>query len=62
MRVKWYRALLGCGLLLPLLYACSTPTIGPALIAMPSGEEEQPSPDYIIGSEDAVEVQVWKKS
>jgi polysaccharide biosynthesis/export protein len=58
-RVKWYRVLLGCGFLLPLLYACSTPT-GPALIATPSGEEEQPSADYIIGSEDTLEVQVWK--
>jgi len=60
MRVKWYRALLGYGLLLPLLYACSAPTTGPALIAAPSGEAEQPSTDYTIGSEDDVEVQVWK--
>jgi polysaccharide export outer membrane protein len=57
-RVKWYRALLGCVLLFPLLYACSTPT-GPALLATPPGEE-QPSSDYIIGAEDTVEVQVWK--
>lgn len=58
-RVKWYGALLGCGLLVSLLYACSTP-MGPSLLTTPSGEEEQASPDYIIGSEDAVEVQVWK--
>jgi polysaccharide export outer membrane protein len=58
-RVKWWRALLWCSLLLPLLYACST-QVGPSLIATPSGEEEPPSQDYIIGSEDAVEVQVWK--
>ena len=58
-RVKWYRILLGCSLLLPLLYACSTPSPGPSLLATPSGEEP-PSLDYIIGSEDAVEVQVWK--
>ena len=59
-RVKWYRILLGCSLLLPLLYACSAPSLGPSLLATPSGEEEPPSPDYIIGSEDAMEVQVWK--
>ena len=59
-RVKWYRILLGCSLLLPLLYACSAPSLGPELLATPSGEEEPPSADYIIGSEDAVEVQVWK--
>ena len=59
-RVQWCRVLLGCSLLLPLLYACSTPPIGPLLTATPSGEEEPSSQDYSIGSEDAVEVQVWK--
>jgi len=49
-RVKWYRILLGCSFLLPLLYACSTPSPGPSLLATPSGEEP-PSLDYIIGSE-----------
>jgi polysaccharide biosynthesis/export protein len=29
-------------------------------MATPSGEEELPSQDYIIGAEDSVEVQVWK--
>ena len=58
-RVKWCRALLGLSILLPLLYACSTP-VAPSLVATSSGEEEPPSQDYIIGSEDAVEVQVWK--
>jgi polysaccharide biosynthesis/export protein len=59
-RIKWCRVLLGYSLLLPLLYACSTPPPGPLLTATPPGEEELPSPDYIIGAEDAVEVQVWK--
>jgi len=34
--------------------------VAPALPATPSGEEALPSQDYIIGSEDSVEVQVWK--
>jgi len=34
--------------------------VGPSLSATPSGEEELLSQDYIIGSEDSVEVQVWK--
>ena len=59
-RVKWCRALLGCSLLLPLLYACSPPPIGPLLTVTPAEEEELSSLDYSIGSEDAVEVQVWK--
>ena len=58
-RVKLCRVLLCCCLLLPLLYSCSTP-VGPSLTAIPSGEEEWPSQDYIIGSEDSVEVHVWK--
>ena len=57
--VKLCRVLLCCSLLLPLLYACST-SVAPALPATPSGEEALPSQDYIIGSEDSVEVQVWK--
>ena len=60
-RVKLCRVLLCCCLLLPLLYSCSTP-VGPSLTAIPSGEEELPSQDYIIGSEDSVEVHVWKNS
>lgn len=58
-RVKLCRALLCCSLLLPLLYACSA-QVAPSLTATSSGEEELPSQDYIIGSEDSVEVQVWK--
>ena len=58
-RVKLCCALLGCSLLLPLLYSCST-QMAPSLTATPSGEEESPSQDYIIGPEDTVEVQVWK--
>jgi len=58
-RVTWCRALLGCSLLLPLLYACSAP-VAPSRIPAPSGEAEAPSPDYELGSEDSVEVQVWK--
>jgi polysaccharide biosynthesis/export protein len=58
-RVKLCRALLCCSLLLPLLYSCSA-QVAPSLIATSSGEEELPSQDYIIGSEDSVEVQVWK--
>ena len=57
--VKLCRVLLCCSLLLPLLYSCSAP-VAPSLTATPSGEEEWPSQDYIIGSEDSVEVQVWK--
>jgi len=34
--------------------------VAPSLTATPSGEEELPSQDYVIGSEDSVEVQVWK--
>jgi polysaccharide export outer membrane protein len=34
--------------------------VAPSLTATSSGEEELPSQDYIIGSEDSVEVQVWK--
>jgi len=34
--------------------------VAPSLTATPSGEEELLSQDYIIGSEDSVEVQVWK--
>src|SRR6266849_7592779 len=58
-RVKLCRVLLCCSLLLPLLYSCSAP-VAPSLTATPSGEEELLSQDYIIGSEDSVEVQVWK--
>ena len=58
-QVKSCRALLWCSLLLPLLYACSAP-VAPSLTAAPSGEEELSAQDYIIGSEDSVEVQVWK--
>jgi polysaccharide biosynthesis/export protein len=58
-RVKLCRVLLCCSFLLPLLYSCSAP-VAPSLTAIPSGEEELPSQDYIIGSEDSVEVQVWK--
>jgi polysaccharide export outer membrane protein len=42
-----------------LLLSCSAP-VAPSLTATPSGEEELPSQDYLIGSEDTVEVQVWK--
>ena len=58
-KIKLYRALLCCSLLLPLLHSCSAP-VAPSLTATPSGEEELPSQDYVIGSEDSVEVQVWK--
>jgi polysaccharide biosynthesis/export protein len=58
-RVKLCRALLCCSLLLPLMSSCSAP-VGPSLTATPSGEEALPPQDYIIGSEDSVEVQVWK--
>ena len=58
-RVKLCRALLCCSLLLPFLYSCSAP-VAPSLTATPLGEEELSSQDYIIGSEDSVEVQVWK--
>jgi polysaccharide export outer membrane protein len=39
--------------------SCSAP-VAPSLTATPSGEEALPPQDYIIGSEDSVEVQVWK--
>jgi polysaccharide biosynthesis/export protein len=58
-RVKLCRALLCCSLLLPLMSSCSAP-VGPSLTATPSGEEVLPPQEYIIGSEDSVEVQVWK--
>src|SRR6266446_7274387 len=57
--VKLCRVLLCGSLLLPLLYSCAAP-VTPSLTATPSGEEELPSQDYVIGSEDSVEVQVWK--
>src|SRR6266702_7215619 len=57
--VKLCRVLLCGSLLLPLLYSCSAPR-APSLTATPSGEEELPPQDYIIGAEDSVEVQVWK--
>src|SRR5215510_11625821 len=60
-KVKLCRALLCCNLLLPLLYACSAP-LAPSLTAPPSGEEELLAQDYIIGSEDSIEVQVWKNA
>lgn len=56
-RVKLCRAF--CSLLLLLLSSCSAP-VAPSLTAAPSGEEALPPQDYIIGSEDSVEVQVWK--
>jgi polysaccharide biosynthesis/export protein len=59
MRVELYPALLYCGLWLLLLSSCSAP-VAPSLTAIPPGEEGLPSQDYIIGSEDSVEVQVWK--
>src|SRR5438093_541867 len=58
-RVRWYCALLGCGLLLTLLYSCSA-QVAPSLTTTSSEEDESPSQDYTIGSEDTVEVQVWK--
>src|SRR2546422_11117804 len=59
MRVKLCRTLVGCSLLFPLLYACSV-QVAPSSTSMPSQEEEALSQDYVIGSEDSVEVQVWK--
>ena len=59
MRVKLCRTLVGCSLLFPLLYACSA-QVAPFSTSMPSQEEEALSQDYVIGSEDSVEVQVWK--
>src|SRR5436309_1211136 len=58
-KIKLYRALLCCGLLLTLLYSCSA-QVAPSLTTTTSGEDESPSQDYIIGPEDTVEVQVWK--
>jgi len=58
MRVRLYCAWLGCGLLLTVLYACSAQ--GPSLTTISSTEDESPPQDYILGSEDTVEVQVWK--
>ncbi len=59
MRVKLCRTLVGCSLLFPLLSACSA-QVAPSSTSMPSQEEEALSQDYVIGSEDSVEVQVWK--
>jgi polysaccharide biosynthesis/export protein len=59
MRVKLCRTLVGCSLLFPLLYACSAQVVS-SPTSMPSQEEEALSQDYVIGSEDSVEVQVWK--
>src|SRR5215467_11579568 len=58
-RVKWYRTLVGYSFLFPLLYACSA-QVPSSPTAMPSQEEEALPQDYVIGSEDSVEVQVWK--
>ena len=58
-RFKWCRTLVSCSLLFPLLYACSA-QVPSSPTAMPSQEEETLSQDYVIGSEDSVEVQVWK--
>src|SRR5919205_2846434 len=57
-KVTLSRALPCCSLLLLLLSSCSAP-VAPSLTAAPSGEG-LPAQDYIIGSEDTVEVQVWK--
>src|SRR5438046_9093188 len=59
MRVKLFRALLSCSLLLPYLYACSA-QVAPSLMTTPSREDESPSQEYMIGPEGTVEVQVWK--
>src|ERR671931_269858 len=53
------RTFVSCSLLFPLLYACAPQGVQ-TLTSMPSQEEEALSQDYIIGSEDSVEVQVWK--
>ena len=58
-RFLWCRTFVSCSLLFPLLYACSA-QVAPSSTAMPSQEEEALSQDYVIGSEDSVEVQVWK--
>jgi polysaccharide export outer membrane protein len=58
-RIKLCRALLYGSLSLLLLSSCSAPVV-PALTATTLGEEGLPEQDYIIGSEDSVEVQVWK--
>jgi polysaccharide export outer membrane protein len=58
-RVKLCLALLYCSLSLLLLSSCSAP-VAPSLPATTLGEEGLPEQEYIIGSEDSVEVQVWK--
>jgi hypothetical protein len=55
MRVKLYPALLYCNLLLLLLSSCSV-SVAPSLTAISPGEEGLSSQEYIIGSEDIIEV------
>jgi polysaccharide export outer membrane protein len=58
MTVKLGRAFLSGILLLPLLHACS-PLVPPATLPAEEAPASQ-AQDYILGSEDSVEVQVWK--
>ena len=56
-RVKRYCCIVGCGMLLPLLFSCGQQ----ALQFPPTPVEDQSlSQDYLIGPEDVVEVIVWK--
>jgi polysaccharide export outer membrane protein len=50
-------ALIGCGVLLPLLFSCTPPEVR---LPAPPPEEQSLSQDYLIGPEDVVEVMVWK--
>jgi polysaccharide export outer membrane protein len=58
-RTKIYHYLIGCCMLLPLLFACS-----PREVKLPSTpvEEQAVLQDYLIGPEDVIEVMVWKNA
>lgn len=50
----------GWGLLALSLSSCSTPVVPSQIATPPPESEENASRDYLLGSEDSVEVQVWK--
>jgi polysaccharide export outer membrane protein len=56
-KAKIYGCLVGCGLLIPLLSACTPPEVQLPPVPM---EQQASSQDYLIGAEDIIEVMVWK--
>jgi len=58
-RVKKYSYLVGCGIFLPLLFSCAQQTLQLSPIPV---DDQGISQDYLIGSEDVIEVMVWKNA